>query len=83
MKDLILKISEKNKKIPTIQGFTDWKDICREIMKTDIPFAVDCLIELSNELEKMILDNRWSNEDVKQLYDLHKSVLLFYHPNTP
>ena len=81
MKDLILKISEKNKKTPTIQGFIDWKDICREIMKTDIPFAVACLIELSNELEKTILDNRWADEDIKKLYVLHKKVLLLAAPH--
>ena len=54
MKDLILKISEKTKKRPSIQGFSDWKDICREIMKTDVTLGVDWLIELSKELEKTI-----------------------------
>ena len=80
MKDLILKISEKNKKTPSIQGFTDWKDICREILKTDTTLAVDYLIELSNELEKTILDSRWSDEDIKTLYNLHKKVLLLAAP---
>ena len=81
MKDLISKIAEKNKKIPSIQGYTDWKDVCREILKTDIPFAVDCLIDLSNELEKTILDNRWTDEDVRTLYGLHKKVLLLAAPH--
>ena len=81
MKDLILKISEKTKKRPSIQGFNDWKDICREIMKTDIPFAVEYLVELSEELEKTILDSRWSDEDVKALYGLHKKVLLLAAPH--
>ena len=80
MKELILKISKKTKKTPSIQGYTDWKDVCREIMKTDIPLAVNWLTELSNELEKTILDNRWSNEDIKTLYDLHKRVLLLAAP---
>lgn len=80
MKDLILKISEKTKKTPNMQGFTDWKDVSREIMKTDVPLAIDCLIELSNELEKTILDKRWSNEDIKALYNLHKKVLLLAAP---
>ena len=81
MKDLILKITEKTKKTPSLQGYTDWKDISREIMKTDVPLAIDCLIELSNELEKTILDSRWSNEDVKTLYNLHKKVLLLAAPH--
>lgn len=80
MKDLILKISEKTKKTPTIQGYTDWKDICREMMKTDTQLAVDWLIELSDELEKTILDSRWTEEDVKTLYGLHKKVLLLAAP---
>ena len=81
MKDLISKISEKTKKTPSIQGFTDWKDVSREILKTDVPFAIDCLIELSNELEKTILDSSWSDEDIKTLYGLHKKVLLLAAPH--
>ena len=81
MKDLILKISEKTKKTPSIQGFTDWKDVCREILKTDTPFAIDCLVELSNELEKTILDSRWSDEEVRAIYGLHKKVLLLAAPH--
>lgn len=81
MKNLISKISAKTKKTPSLQGFTDWKDVSREILKTDIPFAIDCLIELSAELEKTILDSRWSDEDVKTLYDLHKKVLLLAAPH--
>ena len=81
MKDLILKIAEKNKKTPSIQGYTDWKDVCREIMKTDVPLAVDCLVDLSRELEKTIVDSRWSDEDVKKLYALHKKVLLLAAPH--
>ena len=80
MKDLISKISKKIKKTPSIQGFNDWKDICREIMKTDIQFAVEYLVELSEELEKTILDSRWSDEDIKQLFGLHKKVLLLAAP---
>ena len=81
MKDLISKIAEKTKKTPSVQGFTDWKDVSREILKTDVPFAIDCLIELSNELEKTILDSRWSDEDIKTLYGLHKKVLLLAAPH--
>lgn len=81
MKQLIKKISEKNKKTPSVQGFTDWKDVCRELLKTDVPFAVDCLVELSNELEKTILDNRWTDEEVRAIYGLHKKVLLLAAPH--
>lgn len=80
MKDLILKISEKIKKTPSIQGFTDWKDVCREIMKTDTNLAVEYLVKLSDVLEKEILNNKWSESDVKALYRLHKKVLLLAAP---
>ena len=80
MKDLILKIAGKNKKTPSVQGFTDWKDVCREILKTDTQLAVEWLVELSNTLEKTILDKRWSDEDIKTLYGLHKKVLLLAAP---
>ena len=81
MKNLILKIAEKTKKTPSVQGYTDWKDVCREILKTDVTLGVDWLIELSNELEKTILANRWSDEEVKILYGLHKKVLLLAAPH--
>ena len=80
MKELISKISEKTKKNPTVQGFTDWKDISREILKTDVPLAIDCLVDLSKELEKTILDNRWSDDDIRTLFGLHKKVLLLAAP---
>ena len=81
MKELISKIAKKTKKTPSIQGFTDWKDVSREIMKTDESLAIDWLIKLSNELEKTILSNRWSDEEVKTLYGLHKKVLLLAAPH--
>ena len=80
MKDLISKISKKTKKTPSVQGFTDWKDVCREIMKTDIPLAVEYLVKLSAELEKAILDSKWSDDDIRTLFGLHKKVLLLSAP---
>lgn len=80
MKDLILKIAEKTKKTPSIQGYTDWKDVCRELLKTESTIAVDYLVQLSAELEKTILDSGWSDEEVKTLYGLHKRVLLLAAP---
>ena len=80
MKDLISKISEKTKKTPSVQGYTDWKDVCREIMKTDTQFAIKYLVELSNELEKTILDSRWLDDEVRTIFNLHKRVLQLAAP---
>lgn len=81
MKQLLEKIREKTKRHPSVMAYTDWKDVCREILKTDVPLAVECLLELSNELEKTILDSRWSDEDVRRIYGLHKKVLLLAAPH--
>ena len=81
MKDLILKIAEKTKKTPSIQGFTDWKDVCREILKTDISLAVEYLVKLSEILEKEILENGWSDNEIRDLFGLHKKVLLLAAPH--
>ena len=80
MKELISKISEKTKKTPSIQGYTDWKDVCRDLLKEDVPSAVEWLTKLSKELEKTILDNRWSDDDIRTLFGLHKKVLLLAAP---
>ena len=80
MKDLISKISEKTKKTPSVQGYTDWKDVCREIMKTDTQLAIKYLVGLSNELEKTILDSRWLDDEVRTIFNLHKRVLQLAAP---
>ena len=74
MEQLLKKIFQKIKKDHTIQAMEDLRNICRETMKTDVPLAVEYLVKLSEELEKTILDTRWSDEDVKTLYGLHKKV---------
>ena len=81
MKYLLEKILEKTKKTPSIQGFTDWKDVCREIMKTDVSLAVEYLVKLSEMLEKEILVNRWSDNEVRELFGLHKKTLLLAAPH--
>ena len=81
MNILLEKILEKTKKTPSIQGFTDWKDVCRELMKTDIPLAVEYLVNLSEELEVAILDSKWTDNEVRDLFGLHKKVLLLAAPH--
>lgn len=82
MKDLISKISEKTKKRPSIQGFNDWKDICREIMKTDIPFAVEYLVKLSDELEKTIpIVAERDLQSARDIMGIHRQVLMLAAQN--
>ena len=80
MELLLRKISEKTKRHPSIQAYTDWKDVCRDLLKEDVSAAVEWLTKLSKELEKTILDNRWSDDDIRTLFGLHKKVLLLAAP---
>lgn len=81
MRSLIEIIYNKALTTPNIQVYEDMRNVCREIMKTDVPLAVEYLVALSNELENTILSNRWSDEEVKTLYGLHKKVLLLAAPH--
>ena len=80
MEQLLKKIFQKIQKDHSIQAMEDLRNICRETMKTNVPLGIEYSVKLSNELEKTILSNRWSNEDIKTLYNLHKKVLLLAAP---
>ena len=77
MEQLILKISQKNKK--TLQDFTDMYHLCLELKKTDISLAVRYLVELSTECERAMLSGEY-DKDVVSLYGLYKQVLLSAAP---
>ena len=79
MRELILKISQKIKKTPEVQDFTDMYHLCLEMKKTDIPLAVKYLVELSTECEKAMLSGRF-DKDIANLYGVYKKVLLTAAP---
>lgn len=77
MKKLLSKILEKIKKDSYL--FQTWEDLLymsKEAMKEDIPLGVKYLKLLSAECERAISDPLSSEEEVKELYGLHKRVLL-------
>ena len=80
MHSLIETIYNKAIATPDIQVYEDMRNVSREIMKTDIPLAVEYLVKLSKELEKTILDSGWSDDDIRALFGLHKKVLLLAAP---
>ena len=80
MKRLLSKIAEKMKKDPSLRVYTDMYHICLEVAKTDIPLAVEYLVELSGELDKAIPSGNYDNE-IKELYSLHKKVWLTAAPH--
>ena len=75
MEQLLFKILEKIKKTPTIEVFTDLYYMCLETKKTDIPLATKYLMLLSDECERVIASGSMDN-DIKELFALHKKVLL-------
>ena len=78
MEQLLQKISEKIKKTHSLESFTDMFGIVREAGKTDLSLAMKYGRELSEELERYI---PLSGEAIKELYALHKRVLLWLAPN--
>lgn len=77
MERLLSKILEKIKKDSYL--FQTWEDLLymsKEAMKEDIPLGVKYLKLLSAECERAISDPLSSEEEVKELYGLHKRVLL-------
>lgn len=81
MEQLLLKILEKIKKDAYL--FRTWEDLlymCKEAMKTDISLGVRYLKLLSAECERGISDPLTSEQEVKELYGLHKRVLLAAAP---
>lgn len=77
MEKLLSKILEKIKKDSYL--FQTWEDLLymsKEAMKEDIPLGVKYLKLLSAECERAISDPLSSEEEVKELYGLHKRVLL-------
>ena len=54
MERVLIKIAEKMKKDPSLRVYKDMYDFCREVMKTDVPLAIKYLVELSDELDKVI-----------------------------
>lgn len=77
MEKLLSKILEKIKKDSYL--FQTWEDLLymsKEAMKEDIPLGVKYLKLLSAECERAISDPLSSEEEIKELYGLHKRVLL-------
>lgn len=74
MEQLLEKILENSKKTHSLQAYTDLKDMCREVMKTDTKLAARYLLQLSDELEDRLtrVDNL---SELKELFALHRKVV--------
>lgn len=79
MEELLEKILGEVKKGGSYQAYEDLYHICLEAMKTNVKLAVKYLVALSGECERAIVEGQ-SGEFIKQIYALHKRVLLAAAP---
>ena len=75
MELLLLTILEKIKKAPSMGVFNDLYYMCLETKKTDVSLATKYLMLLSDECERAIASGTM-DADIKELFALHKKVLL-------
>ena len=80
MQKLLKIIAGKMQKDPSLQVFTDMYHICLDVLKTNIPLAVEYLVKLSDALDLAIPSGKFDNE-IKELYSLHKKVWLTAAPH--
>ena len=63
------------------RAYVDLRDFCKETMKSDIPLGVEYLVKLSDRIEQVIPSIK-EIEKLKEMYQLHKSVLLLGAPHS-
>jgi len=81
LKELLSKIFQKIKKTSgEFQTYEDLYFMCKEAMKTDIPLGVEYLKLLSLECEHVIRDVALTDTDLRNMFSLHKRVLLAAAP---
>ena len=82
MQKLLKIVSEKMQKDPSLQVFTDMYHICLDVIKTDVPIAVEYLVKLSNEIERYIVTPSLSEKDLRELFALHRKVVFKAAPHS-
>lgn len=78
----VLKIIEASiRQKPTIQGFADQYHFCLEVLKTDIKLSVRYLKRLNDLCEWAMVNTPWSDVEVRELFELHKKIVLAAAPH--
>ncbi len=75
MKQLLLTIEHQIKNKPTYRGFEDQYFMCLETMKTDERLGADFLHRLSDLCEWSIVNDVWNEDELLEVYSLHKQIL--------
>lgn len=81
MKKLLETIYKQVKCGEDLQTYLDLRNICQETMKYDIPLGVKYLMLLSDRIETVIPQMQ-DVEKMKEMYQLHNSVLLLGAPHS-
>lgn len=81
MKIVLDAIYNKVKSGVDYQAYVDLKNFCHETMKSDVPLAVEYLLKLSDRIEDVIPQIQ-DFDKLKEMYQLHKSVLLLGAPHS-
>lgn len=81
MREILNAIYKKVSETTEYQAYVDLRDFCKEAMKTDIHLGVEYLLLLSDRMEAVI-PRLTSAEDMKEMYLLHKSVMLVGAPHS-
>ena len=76
--DAIYKVVESG---TDYQAYLDLRNFCHETMKSDIPLGVEYLMKLSDRIESVIPQIQ-EIEKLREMYQLHKSVLLLGAPHS-
>lgn len=79
MKKVLDAIYEKVESGTDIQAYTDLRDYCREVMKSDTSLGAEYLVKLSDRIEN-IMPHIQEIEVLRKFYRLHKSVVLLGSP---
>jgi predicted phage terminase large subunit-like protein len=82
MQKLLKKIFENVQSTHNLRAFIDLKDMCRECLKTNKPLAVEYLVKLSDECERVIpIVAERDLQAARDIMGVHKQVLLLCAQN--
>ena len=75
MKLLLDTIYKKSTETINIGVMTDLVNVCQECMKTDVPLAIEYLVKLSDDIERVMFNPLVDEKVLKDLFRLHRRVV--------
>lgn len=75
--DLVL----REVRVGNLQAYIDLRDLCHSVIETDTKKAVEYLVKLAAKIDSTIANHRWRDDEVAELYKLHRNVLHMAAPH--